>query len=51
MTIFMTLDGVVSSIECLNGRVLPIAQCEPAAPVMPGYFVDKPVPTHQNGVK
>lgn len=50
MMIFMTMDGVASSIICANGTVRGVAQLSPAADVITGYFADKPIPAHQNGV-
>lgn len=48
--IFMTMDGTASSILCGNGRVAPVMQCTPAADVITGYFMQKPIPAHENGV-
>ena len=48
--IFMTMDGVLSSILCGRGRVVAVAAVRPAADVITAHFANAPIPAHENGV-
>jgi len=51
MQIFMTSQGVVSSIILQNGSAFPFSQQKTSMGVLEKHFSAKPIPAHENGVR